>query len=131
MKRKLAAIFFTAILFIAFVNIASAHAKLDRCKPEPGSASANAPSEVRCTFMEELDTKQSTMKVSDASGARVDNNDAKVDLNDADHKQIVLTLKTISQGVYKVDWHAVTPDDNGVSEGTWYFGVGQVIVPTL
>ncbi|HEY6075171.1 MAG TPA: hypothetical protein VIV15_17775, partial [Anaerolineales bacterium] len=60
----------------------------------------------------------------------VDNKDGKVDLNDPDHKQMFVTVKSLPAGVYQVIWHTVTTDDNGVSDGMWYFGVGQVAVPT-
>ncbi len=131
MKHVLIPSFIIIILFIALVSAASAHAKIDHCKPEPGSASPTAPSEVRCWFTEEIDTKTSTLIVIDASGQRADNNDARVDLNDPDHKQLFATLKLLSTGVYQVAWHVVSTDDNAITEGTWYFGVGQVTVPTL
>lgn len=131
MKRVLISGFISAILFSALATVTFAHAKVDHCKPEPGSASPTAPSEVRCWFTEEIDTKQSTMSVADSNGQRVDNNDARVDLNDPDHKQMFVTVRTLAQGVYKVSWKAVTPDDNATTEGEWYFGVGQVSVPTL
>lgn len=131
MKRVLITSFISITLFIALVSAASAHAKIDRCKPEPGSASPTAPPEVRCWFTEEIDAKTSTLAVSDASGQRVDNADARVDLNDPDHKQLFTTLKPLATGVYQVSWHVVATDDNAITEGTWYFGVGQVTVPTL
>ncbi len=130
MKRHLAAILCAVALFLAFETIAFAHAKLDHCTPEPGTAVTTPPTQVRCWFTEELDSKTSTITITDASGAGVDNGDGRLDLNDADHKQMFATLKPLPVGVYKVTWHAVTPDDNGISDGFFYFGVGQVAVPT-
>jgi methionine-rich copper-binding protein CopC len=130
MKRVLAVVFMTLTTFVVLVSSALAHAQLDHCTPAPGTAVSTAPSEVRCWFTEEIDSKQSTLTVMDANNAQVDNKDGKVDLNDPDHKQMFATFKPLSSGVYKVIWHTVTTDDNGVSDGTWYFGVGQVAVPT-
>ncbi len=130
MKRVLAVVFITLTTFVVLVNSALAHAQLDHCTPAPGTAVSTAPAEVRCWFTEEIDSKQSTLTVMDANNAQVDNKDGKVDLNDPDHKQMFATVKSLSTGVYKVIWHTVTTDDNGVSDGTWYFGVGQVAVPT-
>ncbi len=130
MKRYFSAILFAVAFFFALVAMASAHAKLDHCTPEPGSAVTTPPAQVRCWFTEELDSKASTLAVTDASGASADNGDGRLDLNDAEHKQMFATLKPLSVGVYKVTWHAVTPDDNGISDGSFYFGVGQVVVPT-
>jgi methionine-rich copper-binding protein CopC len=129
-RRWMAALFIVTLAAIALVQSASAHAQLDHCTPAPGTAVATAPTEVRCWYTEEIDSKQSTLTITDANGARVDNNDGHLDLNDPEHKQLVATLKPLSTGVYKVTWHTVTSDDGGVSDGTWYFGVGQVTVPT-
>ncbi len=129
MKRFVIAIFITLSTLVALTGIAAAHAKIDHCQPALGSASATAPTEVRCWFTEELDDKQSSLSVTDANNQRVDNNDGKVDLNDKEHKQVFATLKTLTQGVYKVSWKVVTPDDKETSSGDWYFGVGQVTVP--
>ncbi len=130
MKHYIAAILLTAVVFLALANLASAHAQLDHCTPAPGTAVATAPSEVRCWFTEEIDSKASTLVIADANGARVDNNDGHLDLNDPDHKQMFATVKPLATGVYKVTWHTVTTDDNGISDGVFYFGVGQVAVPT-
>jgi methionine-rich copper-binding protein CopC len=130
MKRMRAVLFITLTAFIALAHSALAHAQLDHCTPAPGTSVSIAPSEVRCWFTEEIDSKQSTLTIKDASGAQVDNKDGKVDLNDPDHKQMFATAKSLSSGVYQVTWHTVTTDDNGVSDGTWFFGVGQVTVPT-
>jgi methionine-rich copper-binding protein CopC len=130
MKRVLAVVFITLTTFVALVNSALAHAQLDHCTPAPGTAVSAAPAEVRCWFTEEIDSKQSTLTIMDANNAQVDNKDGKVDLNDPDHKQMFATVKPLSTGVYKVVWHTITTDDNGVSDGMWYFGVGQVAVPT-
>lgn len=129
MNRLFFAISIAIFSLAALTGIASAHAKLDRCQPAVGAASATAPTEVRCWFTEELDDKQSTLSVTDANNQRVDNGDGKVDLNDKEHKQVFTSVKSLAQGVYKVSWKVVTPDDNATSNGEWFFGVGQVTVP--
>jgi methionine-rich copper-binding protein CopC len=129
MKRFVTAFFVIIMALVALTDTAAAHAKLDHCQPAVGSANATAPNEVRCWFTEELDDKQSTLSVTDANNQRVDNNDGKVDLNDKEHKQVFATLKTLPQGVYKVSWKVITPDDNGTTNGEWYFGIGTVTVP--
>ncbi len=130
MKHYIVATLFAGAVFLAATSLASAHAQLDHCTPAPGTAVAISPTEVRCWFTEEIDSKQSTLVVADANGTRVDNNDGHLDLNDPDHKQMFATVKPLATGVYKVTWHTVTPDDNGISDGVFNFGVGQVAVPT-
>lgn len=130
MKRLLAALFIAAAALLAITGTALAHAKVDHCLPATGGTNATAPTEVRCWFTEELDTKQSTLTVTNSKNERVDNGDAKVDLNDKDHVQLFATLKpSLPQDVYKVSWHAITPNDLGISDGEFYFGIGTVTVP--
>jgi len=130
MKRLLAAMLIAAAALIAITSTALAHAKLDRCLPATGATNATAPTEVRCWFTEELDTKQSTLSVTNSKNERVDNGDAKVDLNDKDHVQLFATLKpSLPQDVYKVSWHAFTSNDNAATDGEFYFGIGTVTVP--
>lgn len=129
MNRLWLALCIAIFAIAALTSIAAAHAKLDHCQPAVGSTNQTAPTQVRCWFTEELDDKQSTLSVTDSNNQRVDNNDGKVDLNDKEHKQVFATLKTLPQGVYKVSWKVVTPDDNATTEGEWSFGVGQVTVP--
>ena len=130
MKRTLIAFSLAAIALWALTTVALAHAKLDKCEPAVGATSATAPTEVRCWFTEELDPKLSTLTVTNSKNERVDNGDAKVDLNDKEHKQMFATLKpALPQDVYKVSWRAVTPDDAAIADGEFYFGVGAVTVP--
>ena len=116
-----------ALLFVACVADASAHAQIDHCAPAGGATVATAPSQVVCVMTEEIDTKQSTMSVFDANNVQVDKKDAHVDLNDPDHKTLLVSLDTsaIKNGIYTVKWHTVTPDDNGVTAGSFQFVVGS------
>jgi hypothetical protein len=79
---------------------------------------------------DEIDTTASTMSVFDASKAQVDKKDAHVDLNDPDHKTLVVSLDTskVKNGIYTVKWHTVTPDDGGITDGTFQFNVGSAPV---
>lgn len=130
MKRLLAALVIAALTLVALTTNALAHAKVDHCQPAFGSTNPTSPTEVRCWFTEELDTKQSSLTVTNSTNSAVDNGDAKVDLNDKDHVQLFATLKpALPQDVYKVSWHAVTPNDQAVTDGEFYFGVGSVTVP--
>lgn len=127
MKRVLLVAGCVALFVLGIFGIAFAHAEIDHCTPGVGSTVTSAPSEIVCVMTEEIDPKQSTMSVTDASGAQVDKKDAHVDLNDADRKTLVVSLDTsmVKDGVYTVKWHTVTPDDNGVTDGTFQFTVGN------
>src|SRR5262249_57637122 len=62
-----------SLLAMAFSGIAAhAHAMLDRASPAVGSAVADAPREVSLTFTQKLESAFSSVQVTDANGARVD-----------------------------------------------------------
>jgi methionine-rich copper-binding protein CopC len=127
MKRTLLVALGATLMALGVIGIASAHATLDHCTPAIGSTAATAPAQIVCIYSEEIDTKRSTMGVWDANGNEVDKKDAHVDLNDPDHKSLIVSLDPAleSDGLYTVKWHAVTPDDNGVSDGSWQFIIGS------
>ncbi len=126
MKKRFALIA-AALMYVAPAAVTSAHAKLDHCTPAAGATVASAPSQVVCVMSEEIDTKQSTMSVFDVNNAQVDNKDAHVDLNDPDHKTLLVTLDVskVTNGIYTVKYHAVTPDDGGVTDGSFQFILGS------
>ena len=72
-------------------------------------------------FSEELDRAAATAMVSRMDGTRVENGDAAVDT--ANRKTLTVGVGTLVPGGYIVQWHAVTPDDNGVTEGSFTFTV--------
>ena len=127
MKRKLLVAFGATLLALGAFGIASAHASLDHCTPALGSTVATAPAQIVCIYSEEIDTKRSTMSVWDANGNEVDKQDAHLDLNDANHETMLVSLDTskAANGLYTVKWHTVTPDDNGITDGSWQFIIGS------
>lgn len=61
-----------SLLLTAFANAAHAHAFLDHANPLVGSTVASAPREVSLTFTQNLESAFSSVQVTDANGARVD-----------------------------------------------------------
>jgi LPXTG-motif cell wall-anchored protein len=127
MKRIVLILISVAALSLGVFQVAFAHAKIDHCTPAVDSTVAQAPAQVVCVMSEEIDTQLSTMSVWDAAGVQVDKKDAHVDLNDPDHKTLLVSLDTssITNGVLTVKYHTVTPDDNGITDGTFQFVVGS------
>jgi methionine-rich copper-binding protein CopC len=107
-----------AALLIATSNAALAHAKLDHASPAVDSTVPSAPAEVVLTFTEKLEATFSTVTVTDASGARVEEGKPQVSGN-----TMQIGLKAAAPGAYKVHWHAVSADTHS-SEGTFTFTVG-------
>ena len=130
MKRMIVVLGLAVLLVLGLFGVVSAHAKLDHCTPAIGTNVATAPNQVVCVYSEEIDTKASTLSVWDANNQQVDKKDVHVDLNDPNHATLVASLDSalVKNGVYTVKWHTVTPDDGGISDGTWQFTVGAVAI---
>jgi LPXTG-motif cell wall-anchored protein len=127
MKRIVLVTVLVIALSLALFQVAFAHAKLDHCTPAVDATVAQSPAQVVCVMSEEIDTKLSTLSVWDAGGVQVDKKDAHVDLNDPDHKTLIVSLdpSSMKDGIYTVKYHTVTPDDGGVTDGTFQFIAGS------
>jgi methionine-rich copper-binding protein CopC len=97
---------------------AQAHAFLDHAEPRVGSTVASAPREVSLSFTQDLEPAFSSVEVSDAKGARVDQGKAQVSAS-----VMRIGLKPLSRGTYKVRWRALSVDTH-TTEGSFSFHVG-------
>jgi methionine-rich copper-binding protein CopC len=97
---------------------ASAHAHLDRAVPAVGSTVPTPPQDVTLTFTQNLEAAFSSVTVTDAGGARVDQGSAKIDGN-----TMQIGLKTLTAGTFTVHWQAVSVDTHK-TEGTFNFSIG-------
>jgi methionine-rich copper-binding protein CopC len=112
-------ILLTSLLLAAFSDVAAhAHAFLDHASPLVGSTVASAPREVALTFTQNLEAGFSSVEVTDANGARVDQGKAQVSGN-----SMRVGLKSLSPGTYRVRWHALSVDTHK-TEGSFSFSVG-------
>jgi methionine-rich copper-binding protein CopC len=102
-------------------GVAVAHAQLSSSDPADGSQVTMPPPRITMQFSEDLDPAASTATVSRMDGTRVDNGDAQVDATN--RKTLTVGVPALLPGGYIVQWHAVTPDDNGVTEGSFTFTV--------
>jgi hypothetical protein len=96
-----------------------AHAFLDHAEPRVGSTVASAPREVSLSFTQDLEPAFSSVEVTDAKGARVDQGKAQVRAS-----VMRVGLKPLSPGTYKVRWRALSVDTH-TTEGSFSFRVGQ------
>jgi hypothetical protein len=98
---------------------AQAHAFLDHASPLVGSTVPSAPHEVTLSFTQNLEPAFSTVEVTDANGARVDQGKASIS-----GSTMRIGLKSLSPGSYKVRWHALSVDTH-TTQGTFTFHVGS------
>ncbi len=100
---------------------ARAHAFLDHAAPPVGSTLGAAPPTVRIWFTQELEPAFSGIEVTDAAGARVDDGTPVVDATD--RTLLIVGLKKLPPGEYKVHWHVISVDTHA-TEGNFTFRVG-------
>ena len=111
-------IIFSFFVVASAYGPARAHAFLDHASPLVGGTVASAPHEVTLSFTQNLEPAFSTVEVTDANGARVDQGKASVS-----GSTMRIGLKSLPPGNYKVHWHALSVDTH-TTQGTFTFHVG-------
>jgi methionine-rich copper-binding protein CopC len=86
-------------------SAALAHAFLDDASPLVGSTVATAPHEIALTFTQNLEAAFSSVQVTDAKGARVDQGKPQISGN-----TMRVGLKASGPGRYQVHWHVLSVD---------------------
>jgi methionine-rich copper-binding protein CopC len=115
----------TLIIILSFMGAllaapaARAHAFLDHASPLVGSTVPAAPHEVTLSFTQDLEPAFSTVAVTDANGARVDQGKPAVSAN-----TMRIGLKALGSGTYRVRWRALSVDTH-TTEGSFTFHVGS------
>jgi copper resistance protein C len=108
-----------ALLLVSFGSVAAyAHAMLDHASPPVGSTAASAPREVSLTFTQNLESAFSSVQVTNAGGARVDQGKPQISGN-----TMRVGLKSLSPGTYRVRWQALSVDTHK-TEGSFTFTIG-------
>jgi hypothetical protein len=108
----------TTLLAFMVSTAAHAHAFLDHAEPRVGSTVSAAPKEVALFFSQNLEPAFSTIEVSDASGARVDQGKPKVSAT-----TMRVGVKPLPPGTYRVRWQVLSVDTH-TTEGSFTFQVG-------
>ena len=111
----------TAVVNLAVLNHASAHAFIDHTDPVVGSTIKQAPAEIRLAYTQGLEPAFSRVQVFDASGKEVDKKDVHLDSKN-NHLMIVSLLPGLGAGKYKVVWRVVSVDTHP-TEGSFSFVV--------
>lgn len=111
------------------MRAAAAHAITPlRTSPENQAILSASPAEITLWFAEELISPTSTLLVLNAKGKPIDQARGGVDLNNPEHTSLHLTLPTLPEGIYIVQWLVVLVDGD-ISEGSYVFAIGKHISP--
>ncbi|MBI3242770.1 MAG: copper resistance protein CopC [Chloroflexi bacterium] len=129
MKLRLVALTLTLTLTLTIVAPVFAHAELVQSSPEANAALDRAPAQIEMTFSEALEPSFSEIQVLDSNGVRRDNADSRVDA--ADPTRLIVSLRSLPDGVYTVVWKVLSAVDGHVTEGAFPFAVGDVDVAAL
>jgi len=97
------------------VPAAHAHAFLQRASPAVGSTVHQPPTELRLWFTEALEGAFSTVEVTDAAGASVVAGPAQLDPGDG--QVMIVPLKPLAPGRYRVKWRALSVDTHTTTGG--------------
>ncbi|HLJ00210.1 MAG TPA: copper resistance CopC family protein [Bradyrhizobium sp.] len=108
----------TTLLTLTISTTAWAHAFLDHAEPRVGSSTQTAPKEVVLFYSQNLEPAFSTIEVSDANGARVDQGKPKISAS-----TMRIGVKPLPPGTYRVRWQVLSVDTH-TTEGSFTFHVG-------
>jgi methionine-rich copper-binding protein CopC len=92
-----------------------------KSSPAAGAVLTKAPSEVRAWFDDELAVKGSTLRLYDAHSKLL--GAGGVDRKVPKHDVMRIASVHLAAGAYLVRWHAVSADDNKVTEGSFRFSI--------
>jgi methionine-rich copper-binding protein CopC len=127
---RISVIFISTFLVLSIVTPAWAHnVQPTKSDPADGAALAKSPDKITVWFGEEIVVDPSTLKVFNTQGTQVDLGSGGVDLTDASHMVMIVSVPALQEGVYIVKWH-VGLTDGDFADGSFNFGVGNVTVPT-
>src|SRR4029079_4281447 len=112
-----------AMLVPAFAPAQSAlaHARVKTSSPLDGDVVTTHITQITITFTEDISVDQSTATLVNSKGANVAGVTAAVDR--ANRANMVIKTPALPDDAYTVKWHAVTEDDNGITNGTLSFNV--------
>lgn len=128
MRRRWRLILLVAVLLaLTAPGLALAHPEIVRSEPEAGAQLATAPTEVRITFSEALETAFSDVQLFDTQGQPVEaeNGGRAPD----DPTALLLPLPELKPGLYTVVWQTIGSDGHKIV-GNFVFTILESTTPT-
>lgn len=112
-----------ALIFVLAVapSAAFAHAHVVSSTPADGSTVQPGLTQLNITYTEEISAEQSTAQLLSSDGSALSGVTSAVDR--AERTKLNISTAALTPGNYTIKWHAVTEDDNGITDGTIAFTV--------
>jgi methionine-rich copper-binding protein CopC len=107
----------------------SAHSQLVTSDPAAGDVVPTAPFQIRLVFSEPISPKATSLDLLDPSGRTLISFAGTPD--PADPYTLVAPLPALSDGIYTVNWRALSAADGHATTGSFTFGVGNVSPPPV
>jgi methionine-rich copper-binding protein CopC len=108
-------------LSLGAVNAAWGHATLVKSAPAADAVLTQQPSVIQAWYSEEVAVKGSFIRLYDSADKLLASGG--VDLNDHNHESMKLIPPLLSPGIYTIKWHAISADDNHVTQDEFRFTV--------
>ena len=118
--HRLRAVLVATPLLLGPTGAAFAHAHLKTAEPPVDGAVTSAPDKIAINLTEGVEPKFSSVEVQDGQGQRVDQGVAHTAPGDG--KRLMIDVKPLPAGTYKVIWHA-TAVDTHKTDGAYQFTV--------
>src|SRR5437879_11702566 len=112
---------FATLAVLGKAGPAWSHAEMVKSSPAAGAVLTKAPPEVRAWFNDELAVKGSTLRLYDAHSKLLGTGG--VDPKVPKHDVMRIASPHLAAGPYLVRWHAISADDNKVTEGSFRFSI--------
>lgn len=119
-RRRIMIAVCAAALLGTDARVASAHTFPERAEPRVGAVIRGSPPVVRIWFDGELEPAFCQLVIADASGRRIDQGDARVDV--ANRRLLQVSVPALAPGIYSVHW-AVLSIDGHRTTGDYRFTV--------
>lgn len=121
MRRQAKSFGLMIAMILLVVSTSFAHAKLVSSTPSAGQNVPVAPSSVSLQFSVRVQSKMSSIVVTDPAGGSVT---AGAIAESDEGKLVSLSLPPLGDGSYRVEWRALSADDHMI-EGSFEFSVGD------
>ena len=107
--------------------VALGHSQLVTSIPAAGDVVATSPTSIELVFSEPIDGAYTRIDVLDATGKAVDTGIGAPDPSDP--HSLIAPIAPLPDGLYTVDWRALSAADGHTTSGFFTFGVGNVTPP--